>query len=111
MFIQAPQGPLHGLLWEAVSGIVLSIGGYIVLFPIRTLISGIKDKWDAQVTIQAEQTKALEEVKTELVQQRTNCLATLTSQGDKQIDLLKDAVKVLNDMHLDQRTLLGKLDK
>jgi hypothetical protein len=97
MFIEAAaQGPLHGLLWEAVSGIVLSLGGYILLFPIRTLIKGITAKWD-------EQTLALKETKAELL--------TLGTQGDTQIDLLKDVVKVLNDMHLDQRTLLGRLDK
>jgi hypothetical protein len=104
MLIEASQAPLHGLLWEAVSGVVLSVGGYIVLFPIRTLISSIKTAW-------AVQTKALTDIQAELVAQRTNCLSTLSSQGESQIELLKETVKVLNDMHLDQRTLLGRLDK
>lgn len=100
MFIEATQqGPLHGLLWEAVSGIVLSIGGYIVLFPIRTLFGNIKAKWDEQTKTQAEQTMALEEVKTGL--------SRLGTQGDKQIDLLSKAVNVLDAMHLSQVEMTG----
>ena len=96
MFIEAAaaQGPLHGLLWEAVSGIVLSIGGYIVLFPIRTLVGSIKGNWNEQV-------KATEEIKKDLT--------LLSTQGDKQIELLGKAVPTLEQMHLSQVELTGFL--
>jgi hypothetical protein len=40
-----------------------------------------------------------------------NCLTTLKTQGDTQIEVLKEVASTLKDMHLDQRTLLGRLDK
>lgn len=100
MFIQAPQGPLHGLLWEAVSGTILSIGGAILLFPVRMFVNKVK-------AVVAEQATALEEIKTELVQQRQNCLTTLSTQGTEQIKLLGEVVKVLNEMHLSQVEMTG----
>jgi hypothetical protein len=55
--------------------------------------------------------KKLTVIHDELTTQRTNCLATLAQQGDTQIDLLGKAVNILEDMHLDQRELLGRIDK
>ena len=93
MFIEASQqGPLHGMIWEAVSGVVLSIGGYIVLFPIRTLVGNIKGNWNEQV-------KATEEIKKDLT--------ILSTQGDKQIELLGKAVGTLEAMHLSQVEMTG----
>jgi hypothetical protein len=98
------QGPLHGMFWEALSGGVVTIVLWVIFFPVRTVYARISAEW-------FRATAQLDEVNKELVHQRTNCLATLTTQGDSQIELLKETVKVLNDMHLDQRTLLGRLDK
>jgi hypothetical protein len=104
MLIEAAQGPLHGYIAEAVSGAVLSVLGWIVFFPVRTVYTKASAEW-------FRATAQLDEVNKELTTQRTNCLQTLQNQGDTQIGLLKETVKVLNDMHLDQRTLLGRLDR
>ena len=73
-------------------------------FPVRTLYNKVKD------TVE-DQAKALKEIKTELIEQRTNCLTTLSNQGTEQIKLLGKAVETLEAMHLDQRLLMGKLEK
>ena len=84
---------------ELVSTVLVSalIGG--IVYPFKSA----KKKWEGMIS-------KLDEVHSELKAQRTNCLSTLQNQGDKQIELLRDTVKVLNDMHLDQRELLGKLN-
>jgi hypothetical protein len=43
----------------------------------------------------------------ELVQQRTNCLSTLQSQGDTQIELLGKTVAALDGVRLDLATQTG----
>jgi hypothetical protein len=43
----------------------------------------------------------------ELVTQRTNCLTTLQSQGDQQVELLKKAVGSLENMALSQAEMTG----
>ncbi len=45
----------------------------------------------------------------ELVQQRTNCLTTLQTQGAEQITLLKTAVEVLGGVRLDLAEQTGYL--
>jgi hypothetical protein len=61
-----------------------------------------KAKWEA---LNAK----LNDVHTELSMQRNNCLATLQSQGTKQIELLEKAVDVLDGVRLDNREVLTHL--
>jgi hypothetical protein len=76
-----------------------ALGG-IILWPFRALKAKVE-----------EFTRQLKSVQTELVTQRTNCLTTLQHQGEQQIELLKEVSSTLSDMHLDQRSMMGKLDQ
>jgi hypothetical protein len=46
-----------------------------------------------------------------LAEQRSNCLATLQTQGDAQVKLLTSAVEVLRDMHTDTKIMLDRLER
>lgn len=70
------------------------------MFPARTLLDKARkflESFDSR----------LKSIETELSTQRTNCLTTLQSQGDTQIEVLKEMSKTLQDMHLDQKELAG----
>ena len=49
----------------------------------------------------AELKKEQSDIHAELVQQRTNCLATLQTQGARQIELLGKTVDILSGVRLD----------
>ena len=51
----------------------------------------------------------LKDITKELTEQRSNCLNTLQTQGDRQIDLLSKAVDVLGEMHTDSKLMLEHL--
>ena len=91
---------LHEFLHEIVITAIIGVGGSALMYPFRK----IKQEF-------AEAKEALSAVHEELVAQRTNCLSTLQTTGAEQVKLLEKAVDVLEAMHLDQRTLLGRLDK
>ena len=48
-------------------------------------------------------------VHSELSTQRTNCLATLTTQGERQIELLGSTVAALDGVRLDLAQLTGAM--
>ena len=72
------------------------------MFPLRTFVKSIHEQWTSVV-------KTLTEVQNELVQQRTNCLSTLQSQGEEQIELLDKMSTTLEAMHGDQKQTMGML--
>jgi hypothetical protein len=80
--------------------ITLMVTGFLaaVAYPFRQA----KAKWDAMTT-------KLDDVHKELTTQRSNCLATLQSQGTQQIEFLEKAVDALNDIKGDNREVLGYL--
>jgi hypothetical protein len=83
---------------EVVSAILVSlfIGG--ITLPFRKLITAYR-----------ETKSKLEDISTELTEQRTNCLNTLQKQGDEQIKLLGKSVDVLQNIQLDNREMLTHL--
>jgi hypothetical protein len=85
---------------EGVVAGALSFGGWVIMFPLRTIAKAIKNEWK-------EKSALLQEVHTEMKLQRTNCLSTLQRQGEKQIDLLERAVDVLEDIHISQSEMSG----
>jgi hypothetical protein len=85
---------------EIVITVIIAVGGSVLMWPFKA----IKKEF-------AEAKAALGAVHGELITQRQNCLATIQSNGVEQNKLLTKAVDVLEAMHLDQRTLLGRLDK
>ena len=91
---------LHTFIHEIVVSAILAIAGSAAMWPIRKVQKAYK-----------EATEKLEAVHTELTEQRTNCLATVSHQGNAQIELLSKVASTLEAMHLDQRELLGRLDK
>ena len=95
---------MHGYIHEGIAAIVLSVGGWILVFPVRTFLSSIKDAWHGQ-------TKLLSDCISELTNQRTNHLKHIEDANEKQVDLLEKVSETLTDMHLDQRTLLGRFDR
>jgi hypothetical protein len=87
---------------EAAVGIIFSVGGWILVFPLRTFTKTVKTEW-------AEKTKMLESVHKELTEQRTNCLTTLQKQGTEQIKVLEKAVDLLDKIHTSQAEMSGYL--
>lgn len=92
------------ILHEGEVAVVLSVGGWMILFPIRTLIEKVKKPL-------AEVTGKLDEVQDELTTQRTNHLSHIEKSNDRQVEILREVSATLKEMHLDQRTMLGRLDK
>jgi hypothetical protein len=70
----------------------------ILLWPVRK----VRKEWDNMKTEQAS-------IHAELVQQRTNCLTTLQSQGVQQIELLGKTVAALDGVRLDLAEQTGYL--
>jgi hypothetical protein len=91
---------IHDFVHEIVVTVIIAVGGSALMYPFRK----IKQEF-------AEAKEALSAVHKELVAQRTNCLSTIQTTGAEQVKLLEKAVDVLEAMHLDQRELLGRLDK
>jgi len=94
----------HTLILEAIHeaeiGLVLTVGGWILMFPVRTLIEKIKKFFeDFEAKLNA--------IENELSTQRTNCLATLQSQGVTQIAALERAANTLDKMHESQIEMTG----
>lgn len=81
-------------------GLMLAAAGGILMWPVNKIR-------DAYTELKA----SIDSTHAELVLQRGNCLQTIQNQGGEQIKLLGKAVDTLEAMHLDQRTLLGRLDK
>ena len=99
--MQAQDVPV---LWHFVSkaliGLALTGLGGLIVWPFK-----IAKKAYVELLTAVNSTKA------ELCIQRESCLNTLSQQGEKQIELLDKMNTTLTDMHLDQRTLLGRFDK
>jgi hypothetical protein len=91
---------LHDYVHEIIVSAILAIAGSAAMWPVRKISKAYE-----------EAIEKLDAVHTELTTQRENCLSSLQRQGDVQIEVLKEVSSTLKDMHLDQRTLLGKLDK
>lgn len=85
---------------EAEITVALTVGGWMLMFPVRTLLDKAKKFFEGFDT-------RLKGIETELSTQRTNCLTTLQSQGAEQITVLKEVSKTLQDMHLDQKEMAG----
>ena len=79
---------------------IITIVGAIAMWPIRKVKTAYKELQDAINSTHAE-----------LILQRTNCLQTLSNQGDKQVELLERMNGTLESIHLDQARLSGRLDK
>jgi hypothetical protein len=77
---------------SAAVGVIMAI----VLWPFRT----IKKEW-------VEMKKNQASIHSELVQQRTNCLTTLQTQGDRQIELLGKVSDTLTGIALSQAEMTG----
>jgi len=93
--------PIISQFWhELVFTVLIGIIGTAAMWPIRK----VKKAYDELKT-------AIGSTHAELVIQRSNCLKTLQDQGDRQINLLEKVSDTLSSIHLDQRQLLGKLDK
>jgi hypothetical protein len=85
---------------ELVFAGIITIVGAIAMWPIRKVKTAYKELQDAINSTHAE-----------LILQRTNCLQTLSNQGDKQVELLERMNGTLEAIHLDQARLSGRLDK
>ena len=95
-FVITPLDILH----EAEIGVILSVGAWMLMFPVRTIFKKATDvlnKFETKLT----------NVETELSAQRTNCLTTLQSQGTEQIKLLEKAVSTLEAIHISQAEMSG----
>jgi len=100
---------MTGVIHTFVSNIVPGLAGLaatgivgVIMFPVRTFIQGAREEWKAA-------TSKLDALQKELETQRTNCLTTLTAQGEAQIKLLEKTVGTLEAMHLDQKEVMGYL--
>ena len=97
--MQAQAVPVIWLLVnKALIGLSVAGVGTLLMYPFRKA----KKEW-------ASLKASIADAQQELVQQRTNCLATLQQQGDKQIEILGECSETLKLMHLDQKETLGML--
>lgn len=87
---------------ESAIGGGFSVLIWVIAFPLRTTYNKLKDEWNSKSAL-------LVEVRAELVQQRTNCLATLQNQGSDQVKLLEKSVETLEKIHLSQAEMTGYL--
>lgn len=87
---------LSPLVFKTLVGIAITGLLGVFMWPFRRM----KKEW---VALKEEQSLIHEE----LVKQRTNCLTTLQSQGDRQIELLGDMSKSLNAIALSQAEMTG----
>ncbi len=83
---------------SALAGTAFSFLIWLVLFPLK---AAYRD-W-------MKQTERLDSIKSELEVQRTNCLATLQRQGERQIASIDKAVDTLNEIRIGQAELNGVL--
>lgn len=83
---------------ELVITVILSVGGTMIMWPFRKAKKIFEDV-----------KTSLDQVHTELVTQRSNCLSTLQSQGESQIKVLEKMSDTLSDMHSSQLEMSGYL--
>lgn len=97
-------------MFAAVPGIVSEFRHEIVVSVLVSMFLGgvVWPFRKAKEVLKAAQGK-LDAVAAELAVQRTNCLATLQSSNQRQVELLEKTVETLQEMHLDQRELLGRI--
>lgn len=81
---------------EAAFTAIIAVLGAIAMWPFKA----VKKEWE-------DFKKRMEDTHSELVAQRTNCFATLTNQGDKQIEVLDKCASTLEAIHLGQVEMSG----
>lgn len=86
------------ILYKTVTAAVVGAIMTIVLWPFRQ----VRKEW---IAFKAEQAS----IHAELVQQRSNCLTTLQTQGVTQIELLGKTVAALDGLHVDLAEQTGYL--
>ena len=88
------------VLHEAEIGLVISVGGWILVFPVKTFLDKAKK-------VLGSFEEKLDKLQTELSTQRTNCLTTLQEQGKDQIKVLEKMSGTLDSMHQSQAEMSG----
>jgi len=96
--------------------LIIPIIGQLLPELVTTVIIGatlaiLKWPYNKVTQAYAELMASVKTTNDELVHQRTNCLATIQNLNEKQLAAMNDTVRILNDIHLDQKQLLGRLDK
>jgi hypothetical protein len=86
-------------IWKTIVGLVFTGVLGVIMWPFR------KAKKEM-----VELKSIIIDTHKELVEQRTNCLSTLQSQGESQVKLLEKAVEVLGDMRMDLAKQTGYLE-
>ena len=94
------EGLISTFRHELVSTVLVTVFIGALTYPFKKITAAYK-----------ETQESLKGIATELAEQRSNCLTTLQGQGVSQIEILKEVASTLRDMHLDQKTLLGRLDR
>jgi hypothetical protein len=94
MFASTPL--LNQILDKTFISLAVTVAGGALMWPFKA----IKRKGE-------EITKELKAVQAELTTQRTNCLNTLQSQGEKQISLLERMADTLDKTHETQMSMSG----
>ena len=85
---------------ELVSAVLVSAFLGVIAMPFKRIIKAY-----------TEVVGKLDAVHTELTAQRVNHLTHIEVSNEKQVEILEKVAGTLEAMHLDQRTLLGRLDK
>ena len=82
---------------KALIGIAVTGAGALLLYPFR------------KARKMGSTSNYHDSAQNELVQQCTNCLTTLQTQGTQQVELLTEVVKTLGEIHLDNSEMLTHL--
>lgn len=94
------EGLISTFRHELVSTVLVTAFIGALMYPFKKLTAAYR-----------ETQESLNGIKTELAEQRNNCLTTLQNQGEEQIKLLGKAVDALGEMHTDTRILLDRLER
>ncbi len=84
--------------YKALVGLIITGIGAMIMWPIRK----VKKEW-------ASLRDAVASTQAELVLQRTNCLTTLSHQGEEQVKLLSKVSETLDGVRLDLAEQTGYL--
>jgi hypothetical protein len=88
----------YTILYKALVGLLVTGVGALILLPFRK----VKKEW---ISLK----DSIASTKAELIQQRTNCLTTLQSQGAEQITLLSKTVDALENVRYELAEQTGFL--
>lgn len=93
---------ITGYVTKTILSVLTIVTIWFFCFPIRTLFSAIKEKWNTQ-------NEVLTAIQSELYIQRTNHLHHIEKSSEAQVKLLEGIAETMRDSQLTQAEISGYL--